>query len=131
MGLEISIYRDEILSSGRGKDDFYESVISRKDVYNAKGWELGEFLIDSFEIEIGVPRPIFDPVDVIAEVKKELRCPNYKPSVINRTSLSEQEPNQAWHDRYVLDLKLMIDALTAIARETETTGLYEYWWSLR
>ena len=123
MGLDISIYRDEILSSGRGKDDFYLRVISRKDVYNAKGWELGEFLIDSFEIEIGVPRPIFDPVDVIAEVKKELVQPNYQPSV--------QETNQAWHDRYVLDLKLLIDALTAIARETETTGLYEYWWSLR
>jgi hypothetical protein len=121
MGLDISIYREEILSSGRGKDDFYESVISRKDVYNAKGWELGEFLMDTFEIEIGVPRPIFDHVEVIAEVKKELVQPNYQPSV--------QETNQAWHDGYVLDLKLLIDALTAIS-ETET-GLHSYWWNLR
>ena len=48
MGLDITIYREEILSRDFEKG---ETIIKRNNMYEAKGWELGDFLIETLDIE--------------------------------------------------------------------------------
>ena len=124
MGLDIAITREELLSQDYEKR---ETIIKRNVMEMYKGWELGQFLIDAFDIDNSVPKMI-DARRDIRTVKLELENLNYQPSV--------EDTNQDWHDGYVDNLKNMLAVLAEAVNEDpgrlsgsmERTG--EWYWEL-
>ena len=100
MGLDIGIYREETLSTDYDKGEW---IIKRNSMYRAKGWELGDFLIETFDLDNCVPQ-LIEPEEALEKVKEELKELNYQPSV--------KATNQEWHDGYVDDLENMVATLT-------------------
>ena len=116
MGLDIYIYREEILSRDFEKG---ETIIKRNNMYDAKGWELGEFLINTFDLENCVSR-IIEPEEALKKVKVELEELNYQPSV--------EDTNQGWHDGYVDDLKSMVTVLTEAVDDDKSYYKWDLSW---
>ena len=50
MGLDIFIWKEEVLTRDAERR---ETVIKRTDVFQVKGWAIGEFLIESFDLNNG------------------------------------------------------------------------------
>ena len=123
MGLDITIYREEILSRDIGKG---ETIIKRNNMYEAKGWELGDFLIETFDIENCVPQ-IIEPEEALAKVKQELKDLEYQPTLGGYNNISQE-----WVDGYVDNLKNMVAVLTeAVNEEQNESGFKGMWeWEL-
>jgi len=113
MGLDIHIYREETLSEDYAKGEW---IIKRNNMYEAKGWELGQFLIDTFDLENCISR-IIEPEEALKEVKEEREDLTYQPSV--------EATNQGWHDGYVDDLENMVAVLTE-AVDDESKAYYHW-----
>ena len=113
MGLDIAITREEILSRDIKKG---ETLIKRNFMYEAKGWELGQFLIDTFDLD-NCASQMIDPEEALGKVTQELKDLEYQPSV--------EATSQDWHDGYVADLKNMVDVLTEAVNE-EQIGMWEW-----
>jgi hypothetical protein len=115
MGLDIWIFREETLSEDWEKG---EKIIKRNNMYEAKGWELGEFLQHSFDIQNCVPQ-LIEPEEALEKVEQELEDLDYQPSV--------EATNQGWHDGYVDDLKSMVAVLTEAVGDASKV---HYHWEL-
>ena len=120
MGLDITIYREEILSRDYEKG---ETIIKRNNMYEAKGWELGDFLIETFDIENCVHQ-IIEPEEALEKVGKELKELAYQPSLGGYNNISQE-----WVDGYVENLQRMADVLTeAMTEEKKGVWEWELWW---
>ena len=120
MGLDITIYREEILSRDIEKG---ETIIKRNFMYDAKGWELGQFLIDTFDIDNCVPLTI-EPEESLRLVKQELKDLDYQPKLGGHIG-------QDWVDGYVEDLKNMVAVLTEAVDEVKKGEVFGEWkWEL-
>ncbi len=120
MGLDITIYREEILSRDYGK---WETIIKRNDMYKAKGWELGHFLIDNFNLDNCVPQTI-EPEETLRLVKQEQKALDYQPKLSRYIS-------QDWVDGYEEDLKNMVAVLTEAVDEVKKGEVFGEWkWEL-
>ena len=115
MGLDITITREEILSRDIKKG---ETLIKRNFMYEAKGWELGQFLIDTFDLDNCVSQ-IIEPEEALVKVKQELKDLEYQPTLGGYNNISQE-----WVDGYVDDLKNMVDVLTEAVNE-EQIGMWE------
>ena len=120
MGLDITITREEILSR-----DFEngETIIKRNFMYDAKGLELGQFLIDTFDLDNCVSQ-IIEPEEALVKVKQELKDLEYQPTLGGYNNISQE-----WVDGYEEDLKNMVKVLTEAVNE-EQKGMWEWelWW---
>tara|TARA_R100000808_G_scaffold7382_1_gene21777 strand:- start:1107 stop:1460 length:354 start_codon:yes stop_codon:yes gene_type:complete len=117
MGLDVTITREVTLSNDYQKG---ESIIKRNIMYQTKGWELGEFLIQIFNCDNCVPVLISDPEGALLEVDKEIEELNYEPSIY--------EHDQEQRDVYIHDLKSILDLLTLAKRETRSEWRLELSW---
>ena len=122
MGLDITIYREEILSRDFEKG---ETIIKRNNMYEAKGWELGDFLIETFDIENCVHQ-IIEPEEALEKVGKELKELAYQPSLGGYNNISQE-----WVDGYEEDLKNMVAVLTEAVDEVKKGEAFGEWkWEL-
>ena len=123
MGLDITITREEILSRDFEKG---ETIIKRNFMYDAKGWELGQFLIDTFDLDNCVSQ-IIEPEEALAKVKQELKDLEYQPTLGGYNNISQE-----WVDGYVDNLKNMVAVLTeAVNEEQNESGFKGMWeWEL-
>ena len=122
MGLDITIYREEILSRDIGKG---ETIIKRNNMYEAKGWELGDFLIETFDIENCVHQ-IIEPEETLRLVKRELEDLDYQPKLGGYNNVSQE-----WVDGYEEDLKNMVAVLTEAVDEVKKGEAFGEWkWEL-
>ena len=123
MGLDITITREEILSRDIEKG---ETIIKRNFMYDAKGWELGQFLIDTFDLDNCVSQ-IIEPEEALAKVKQELKDLEYQPTLGGYNNISQE-----WVDGYVDNLKNMVAVLTeAVNEEQNESGFKGMWeWEL-
>ena len=95
-------------------------------MYDAKGWELGQFLIDTFDIDNCVSQWI-EPEEALAKVKQELKDLEYQPTLGGYNNISQE-----WVDGYVDNLKNMVAVLTeAVNEEQNESGFKGMWeWEL-
>ena len=120
MGLDITITREEILSRDFEKG---ETIIKRNFMYDAKGWELGQFLIDTFDLDNCVSQ-IIEPEEALVKVKQELKDLEYQPTLGGYNNISQE-----WVDGYVENLQRMADVLTeAMTEEKKGNWIWELWW---
>tara|TARA_R100000152_G_C6781041_1_gene214763 strand:- start:995 stop:1327 length:333 start_codon:yes stop_codon:yes gene_type:complete len=56
MGLDIMIWKDQTLSHNY---EIGETIIKRNIMYQASGYELGKFLSDAFEIDMGADKDLY------------------------------------------------------------------------
>ena len=120
MGLDITITREEILSNDYQKG---ESIIKTNIMYQTKGWELGDFLIETFDLENCVSR-IIEPEETLRLVKRELKDLDYQPKLSRHIS-------QDWVDGYEEDLKNMVAVLTEAVDEVKKGEVFGEWkWEL-
>ena len=120
MGLDITITREEILSNDYQKG---ESIIKTNIMYQTKGWELGDFLIETFDLENCVSR-IIEPEETLRLVKRELKDLDYQPKLGGYNNVSQE-----WVDGYVENLQRMADVLTeAMTEEKKGVWEWELWW---
>ena len=122
MGMDITITREQILSRDFEKG---ETIIKRNNMYEAKGWELGDFLIQTFDLDNCVPQ-IIEPEETLRLVKRELEDLDYQPKLGGYNNVSQE-----WVDGYEEDLKDMVAVLTEAVDEVEKgAGWGEWKWEL-
>ena len=122
MGLDITIYREEILPRDFEKG---ETIIKRNNMYEAKGWELGDFLIQTFDLDNCVPQ-IIEPEETLRLVKRELEDLDYQPKLGGYNNVSQE-----WVDGYEEDLKNMVAVLTEAVDEVKKGEVFGEWkWEL-
>ena len=123
MGMDITITREQILSRDFEKG---ETIIKRNNMYEAKGWELGDFLIQTFDLDNCVPQ-IIEPEETLRLVKRELEDLDYQPKLGGYNNVSQE-----WVDGYEEDLKNMVAVLTeAVNEEQNESGFKGMWeWEL-
>ena len=122
MGLDITIYREEILSRDFEKG---ETIIKRNNMYEAKGWELGDLLIQTFDLDNCVPQ-IIEPEETLRLVKRELEDLDYQPKLGGYNNVSQE-----WVDGYEEDLKNMVAVLTEAVDEVKKGEAFGEWkWEL-
>ena len=122
MGMDITITREQILSRDFEKG---ETIIKRNNMYEAKGWELGDFLIETFDLDNCVPQ-IIEPEETLRLVKRELEDLDYQPKLGGYNNVSQE-----WVDGYEEDLKNMVAVLTEAVDEVKKGEAFGEWkWEL-
>jgi len=122
MGMDITITREQILSRDFEKG---ETIIKRNNMYEAKGWELGDFLIQTFDLDNCVPQ-IIEPEETLRLVKRELEDLDYQPKLGGYNNVSQE-----WVDGYEEDLKNMVAVLTEAVDEVKKGEAFGEWkWEL-
>ena len=122
MGMDITITREQVLSRDFEKG---ETIIKRNNMYEAKGWELGDFLIETFDLDNCVPQ-IIEPEETLRLVKRELEDLDYQPKLGGYNNVSQE-----WVDGYEEDLKNMVAVLTEAVDEVKKGEAFGEWkWEL-
>ena len=72
MGLDIYVWKEEVIESKNLENGGRETVIRKTDVYQDRGWAIGQFLQDTFDLDNSQTATI-DLDEAYREVAKEAK----------------------------------------------------------
>jgi len=118
MGLDIYVWKEEVLESRQKDDGNREQIIKKTDVLMDKGWTIGTFLQEEFGLENCVKSGI-DLNNACEELAKEVKTP---------TRNDEEAQNEDYED----SLKNLLGVLTEGQKYNadENNSYVEYFWEL-
>lgn len=123
MGLDVYMWKEEVLERDSKKG---ETVIKKTDMFWGRGWELGKFLQETFELDNCVRQSV-EPEEALESLDRELKDLDYQPSGYP----VEVEDGKNIFESAVSDYKEQIKALQeAVAVANKDTSGAEYQWEL-
>jgi hypothetical protein len=123
MGLDVYMWKEEVLERDSKKG---ETVIKKTDMFWGRGWELGKFMQENFELDNCVGQSV-EPEEALESLDRELKDLDYQPSGYP----VEVEDGKNIFESAVSDYKEQIKALQeAVAVANKDTSGAEYQWEL-
>ena len=122
MGLDVYMWKEEVLERDSKKG---ETVIKKTDMFWGRGWELGSFLQETFELANCV-RQAVEPEEALESIDKELKELNYQPSASGLTSANTLVEDKKDYEEQIKVLQEVV----ALANK-DTSGAeyqWELWW---
>jgi hypothetical protein len=118
MGLDIYVWKEEVLESRQKDDGNREQIIKKTDVLIDKGWTIGRFLQDTFDLD-NCKKEGIDLNNACEELAKEVKTP---------TRNDEEAQNEDYED----SLKNLLGVLTEGQKYNadENNSYVEYFWEL-
>ena len=121
MGLDIYVWREEVLESKRLDDGGnMETLIKKTDVYRDKGWAIGQLLQDTFDLD-NCKKEGIDLSTVYEEITEGVK--NYDRN-------DEDAQNEGYLDSVKVLLEVLAEGKEHNSNENNTYAEYfwELWW---
>ena len=122
MGLDVYMWKEEVLERDSKKG---ETVIKKTDMFWGRGWELGKFLQETFELDNCVRQSV-EPEEALESIDKELKELNYQPSASGLASANTLVEDKKDYEEQIKVLQEVV----ALANK-DTSGAeyqWELWW---
>jgi hypothetical protein len=118
MGLDIHVWKEEFIESKNLEDGGRETIIRKTDVYQDRGWAIGQFLQDTFDLDNSQTATI-DLNEAYREVTEE-------------TKTLSRNDDDAKNEGYEESLNELLAVLVKGKEEnSDTNNTYaEYFWEL-